>query len=100
MAANGEQYRKRTYGFVIGAALLIPLLVAFIMMSSKLAKMKTAVENNYAANYMKPGSKTLTVSRDLFLYSHVTKTPKPKENGSSSHTSSSGRSHGGGGGKF
>ena len=105
MAANGKPFNKKQYDtsyllMVLGGAILIPLLIAFIMMSKKLAKMKTAVENDYAANYMKPGSKTLTVSRDLFLYSHITKTAKPKNNSSSSHTSSSGRSHGGGGGKF
>ena len=61
--------------------------------------MKTAVENDYAANYVKPGSKQLTMSRDIFLYSHITKTEKPKNN-SGSHNSSSGRTHGGGGGSF
>ena len=61
--------------------------------------MKTAVENDYAANYMKPGSMNLTMSRDLFLYSRITKTEKPK-GGSDTHTSSSGRTHGGRGGSF
>ncbi|MBQ4527569.1 MAG: TPM domain-containing protein [Clostridia bacterium] len=84
---------------VIGCALAIPLLIAFVLMKSKLSKMKTAVENNYAANYIKPGSMRLDVSKDLFLYSHITKTPRPKSN-SGSHKSSSGRSHGGGGGSF
>jgi len=69
------------------------------MMNGKLSKMKTAVENDYAADYEKPGSKRLTVSRDMFLYSRVTKTEKPK-NDSGSHKSSSGRTHGGGGGSF
>ena len=65
----------------------------------KLAKMKTAVENNYAANYVKNGSKRLDFSRDIFLYSNITKTERPKNN-SGSHQSSSGRTHGGGGGSF
>ena len=104
MAANGEPYNKkqRSTAFiiiVIAAALLVPFLVARGMTNSKLRKMKTAVENDYAANYMKPGSMQLTASRDLFLYSHITKTEKPKESGGS-HTSSSGRTHGGGGGSF
>lgn len=84
---------------VIGCALIIPLLIAYFMMKGKLAKMKTAVENDYAANYVKPGSKRLDVSRDIFLYSHITKTEKPKNN-SGGHKSSSGRTHGGGGGSF
>ena len=75
------------------------MLIAFWMMKKKLKKMKTAVENDYAANYMKPGSMNLTMSRDLFLYSRITKTEKPKGD-SGTHTSSSGRTHGGRGGSF
>ena len=104
MAENGEPFNEEQNSsenslFIIGGAIVIPLLVAYFMMKSKLAKMKTAVENDYAADYMKPGSKKLNVSRDMFLYSHVTKTEKPKNN-SGSHKSSSGRTHGGGGGSF
>lgn len=43
-------------------------------------------------------------ANDVFLYSHVNRTAKPKDNdssgGSATHTSSSGTTHGGGGGKF
>lgn len=104
MAAQGKPYNKKTLTTsyvccVIGGALLIPLLLAYLMTSIKVKKMKTAVQNNYAANYMKPGSMNLSLSRDIFLYSTVTKTPKPKQN-SGSHTSSSGESHGGRGGSF
>lgn len=104
-AANGEPFSDlpNTPEYVlavIGAALLLPLIIAFFMMLAKLAKMKTAVENNYAANYMKPGSKTLNVSRDIFLYSTVIKTKRPKSNSGGVHRSSSGRTHGGGGGSF
>lgn len=104
MAEKGEPFNKKQYDIkylliVIGCALLLPLIIAWLMMQSKLAKMKTAVENDYAANYIKPGSKQLTMSRDIFLYSHITKTEKPK-NDSGSHKSSSGRTHGGGGGNF
>ena len=56
-------------------------------------------ENDYAANYVKPGSMNISVSRDLFLYSRITKTERPKES-SGTHTSSSGRTHGGRGGSF
>lgn len=104
MAEQGSPYNEKQYSNaylmgVIIAALLIPLLIAFIMMSIKLGKMRTAVGNDYAANYMKSGSMNLRVSRDIFLYSRVTKTAKPKSN-SGTHTSSSGRSHGGRGGSF
>ena len=57
-----------------------------------------------AAAYMKENSFRLHTRRDLFLYSHVSKTKKPQNTGSgggsSVHRSSGGRSHGGGGGKF
>jgi len=104
MAENGEpfnekQYDTKTLLIIIGCLILIPLIIAWFMMNRKLAKMKTAVENDYAANYIKPGSKQLNVSRDFFLYSMISKTERPKNN-SGSHTSSSGRTHGGGGGSY
>jgi uncharacterized protein len=104
MAKDGKPYDEKQYStkYLIGviiAALLIPLLVALILMKKKLKKMKTVVENDYAANYVKPGSMKLSVSRDLFLYSRITKTERPKSS-SGTHTSSSGRTHGGRGGSF
>ena len=56
--------------------------------------MKTAVKNDISGHYMKPDSMKLDFSRDIFLYSAVTKTEKPKPD-SGSHTSSSDRSCGG-----
>ena len=104
MARDSKPYNERNLSpkYIIGVilvCLLAPLLLAYIMMKQKLSKMKTARENNYAANYVKPGSMKLTVSRDLFLYSRITKTEKPKSS-SGTHTSSSGRTHGGRGGSF
>ena len=104
MAKDGKPYNEKQYStkYLIGviiAALLIPLLVALILMKKKLKKMKTAVENDYAANYIKPGSMRIDTSRDLFLYSRITKIERPKSN-SGTHTSSSGRTHGGRGGSF
>ena len=100
----GSPYNKKQYStkYLVGViifCLITPLLIAFFMMKSKLKKMKTAVENDYAANYMKPGSMNIAVSRDLFLYSKTTKTEKEKSD-SDTHTSSSGRTHGGEGGSF
>lgn len=104
MAKDGKPYNEKQYSMkylfgVIIVCLIAPILIAFWMMKRKLKKMKTAVENDYAANYIKPGSMKLTTSRDLFLYSKITKTEKPKSN-SGTHTSSSGRTHGGRGGSF
>lgn len=104
MATDGKPYNEKQYSMkylfgVIIVCLIAPLLIAFLMMRKKLKKMKTAVENDYAANYIKPGSMNLTTSRDLFLYSRITKTERPKSS-SGTHTSSSGRTHGGRGGSF
>ena len=108
MGEAGNPYDKKPLDIryiliVVGCAVLIPLIIAWIMMKAKLSKMKTAVENDYAENYMKPGSMNIAVSRDMFLYSRVIKTPRPKSNsgsGSGSHTSSSGRTHTGSSGSF
>lgn len=104
MAADGKPYNKKQLntGYVcgvVGSALLLPLLIAYIMMKIKLSKMKTANQNDYAANYIKPGSKKLNFSRDIFLYSTLIKTEKPKPQ-SGGHVSSSGEHHGGRGGSF
>ena len=104
MAKDGKPYNEKQYSMkylfgVIIVCLIAPLLIAFWMMQKKLKKMKTAVENDYAANYMKQGSLKINTSKDLFLYSRITKTEKPKSN-SGTHTSSSGRTHGGRGGSF
>ena len=104
MAAEGKPFNKRQHSMkyilcVVAGALLLPLILAYFMMHKKLCAMKTAVKEDNAANYMKPNSMNLDFSRDIFLYSTVTKTEKPKSD-SGSHTSSSGRSHGGMGGSF
>ena len=104
MAKGGKPYNEKQYSMkylfgVIIVCLIAPLLIAFWMMKRKLKKMKTAVENDYAANYIKPGSMRIDTSRDLFLYSRITKTERPKSS-SGTHTSSSGRTHGGRGGSF
>lgn len=99
MAANGEPYKKKiNILYVIAGIILIPLAAAFAFMTRKLSKMNTAVMQPGAANYMKPGSMNMNFSRDIFLYSTVSKREKPKE--SSTHTSSSGRTHGGRSGSF
>ena len=104
MATDGKPYNEKQYSMkylfgVIIVCLIAPLLIAFLMMRKKLKKMKTAVENDYAANYIRSGSMRINTSRDLFLYSRITKIEKAKSS-SGTHTSSSGRTHGGRGGSF
>lgn len=99
MAANGQPYKKKiNMLYVIAGMILLPLAAAFALMTRKLAKMNTAVMQPDAMQYMKPGSMDISNSRDIFLYSTVTKREKPKD--STTHTSSSGTTHGGRSGSF
>ena len=85
------------FGLVVAA---IAVLIMRMSMNTKRAQYS-------AGDYLKPGSYHLTTNRDMFMYSQVTKQPRPQQTnnspgggGSGVHTSSSGRSHGGRGGKF
>lgn len=101
MAKEGNPYHETDWGYVaavIGCAIGIPLILAFVMMKVQLSKMNTAVVNDYAANYEKPGSYHLDMARDIFLYSRITKIKKA--NTSSGPGSSSGGGRAGGGGSF
>ena len=62
----------------IAIILIVPAVIAFILMFSKLSQMKTAVKQNRADNYMRRETLNLTTSKDVFLYSRTTKTPRPK----------------------
>ena len=106
-AAQGEPYNEKPEKdgtsklMAIAAAILAPFGIAGIATGSKSKKMNTAVKQDYADSYMKQGSMNLTQSNDIFLYSVVNRTEKPKSDSSSStHTSSSGRVHGGRGGSY
>lgn len=83
----------------LGIGLVFALIVVFYMKS----KLKSVRFQPAASSYVKSGSMNITQSGDFFLYSHLDRRAKPKDNdsgGSSTHTSSSGSTHGGGGGKF
>ncbi len=86
-------------------ALVIAFVIALISVGIMRLRMNTAKPKGTAMEYIKKGSFKLTSERDLFMYSTVTKTAKPKDNdnsagGSTTHVSSSGSEHGGGGGSF
>lgn len=102
-AADGAPQPEDTTAhnmIVILCGLLLPLIIAFVATRIRLAKMHTAVKDDYAASYVKKGSMNITRSRDIFLYSTITKTEKPKPQESDTHTSSSGETHGGRGGSY
>ena len=82
----------------------IGFVIALIVTGVMRGKLKSVRFQPKADDYLKEGSMQLTENRDLFLYSHLDRRAKPKDNGSSggssTHVSSSGSTHGGGGGKF
>lgn len=80
---------KKTYGKAIAISMSAGLLIGLVAVGIMAAKMKTVRVQKEASDYVRPGSFHLTNSRDIFLYSHVHRIPKPKSN-------SSGGSHGGG----
>lgn len=82
-------------------ALVIGLIVAWISTRVMKGKLKTVHKQTMADDYVTAGSMKVDRSKDLFLYSRLDRTARPRESSSSStHTSLSGRTHGGGGGKF
>ena len=85
-------------------ALIIGLIAALIAIVIMRSRMNTARMQKSATNYLKDGSFRLRQRSDMFLYSRVTRTARPKNNtsggGSSVHRSSGGVSHGGRGGRF
>lgn len=110
-AKTGEPYDTNNLpkeSFDVFTSLLISLvvgiLVSLIVTGKMKGKLKTVRMQPAAEEYVRNGSMLVTESSDLFLYSHVDRRVKSKDNdsdgGSSTHTSSSGSSHGGGGGKF
>ncbi len=94
--------------FSVGFNLLISIVVGFIAALIVTTVMRSQLNSVHfqggARNYVKKGSLQVTSAREMFLYRHVHRRAKPKQNssggGSRTHRSSSGRSHSGGGGKF
>lgn len=102
-AVEGEPYDEKdgtSKLLAIAAVILAPFGISGIATGAKSKKMNTAVKQNYADSYIKRDSMNLTRSQDIFLYSVVNRTEKPKSDTSSTHTSSSGRMHGGRGGSY
>lgn len=80
--------RQKNYGKTIAISMGVGLLIGGIAVAIMAAKMKSVRQQSGASDYIRSGSMQLTHSRDIFLYSHVHRTPKPKNN-------SSGGGHGG-----
>ena len=78
--------------------------LAFIPMSVLKKQVKNVSAQPDALGYVVGDGLELSRESDRFLYSSVSRRPRPKDNsssgGSRTHTSSSGRTHGGSGGSF
>lgn len=105
---SGEQivyphYQRDTTLRDNGISLVAGFIIAVVAILVMRGTMNTAKAQASAADYLKNGTYHLKIRRDMYLYSRVTKTAKPQNNGgggSSVHRSSGGRSHGGRGGRF
>ena len=87
---------SKNYGKTIAICMGVGMLIGLIAVAIMASMMKTVRSQSGAADYVRSGSMHLTNQRDIFLYSHVTRTPKPKSNSSGS----SGGSRGGAGGRI
>ncbi|MBR3971857.1 MAG: TPM domain-containing protein [Ruminococcus sp.] len=68
----------------------VGIIIAFIVVLIMKAQLKSVRFQPKANNYLKNGSLNVTQARDIFLYSTIVRTEKPKSNSSSSGSSSSG----------
>ncbi|MBQ0097642.1 MAG: TPM domain-containing protein [Oscillospiraceae bacterium] len=75
----------------IPLSLILGFLIALIPMMIAKKKLKTVDMQSGAADYVKAGSMNVTQSNDIFLYRHVDRKAKPKND--SSHSSYGGGSH-------
>ena len=81
---------KKNYPKTMAISMAVGMVIGLIAVGIMAAMMKTVRSQDQAGDYICPGSMQLTNSRDIYLYSHVTRTPIPKNN------SSGGGGHGGG----
>lgn len=63
--------------------LVIGLAAGGITAGIMAGRNKSVRPKNSAADYVRSGSLQVTVSRDIYLYHHITRTPKPQNNSSS-----------------
>ncbi len=100
---NGERFEEPKSVGMLFIMLGIALVLAITITAAAKSSMKNARPGVNADLYAEGRKVNLIGSRDVFLYSDVTKTPIPKQQsggGSTGHISSSGRMHGGGGGSY
>lgn len=77
------------------AAVIVGFVVALIATGIMKGKLKSVYMQSNAREYVRKDSFKLTHSRDLFLYSHVTRVARPKNTSSGGSRSGGGGSRGG-----
>ncbi len=105
---TGDNAPKKPYWFVGNFVITfgIGFIISLIVTGGMKRKLKSIRPQSTADIYVKRDSMHITKRNDLFLYRHIDRIKKPKNNQanhsrvSNTHTSSSGRTHGGRGGKF
>ena len=103
-----EEEKAFDWALVVFVALAVGIPAGFITTAILKGKMKSEGLVGNAEDYVVPQTFVLDKSRDIYLYSTLTKVPRPKNDSpgrggihsSSGHMSSAGRIHGGGGRKF
>ncbi len=80
--------------YVFVGIIVIPLLVALFLTHLKVKQMNTVIKKTTADTFVKRESLAVNEAHEIFLYSTVTATPKPKNNPDDHHDS--GFSGGGG----
>ena len=97
----------RSLGSIPLICIVVGVIGGFIAVSIMKGKLKSVRRRGEASDYVRNGSFNITNSSDIFLYTTVSKTARPKADDSShggggggGHVSSSGTSHGGSSGKF
>lgn len=97
----------RSLGSIPLICIVVGVIGGFIAVSIMKGKLKSVRRRGEASNYVRNESFNITNSSDIFLYTTVSKTARPKDDDSShggggggGHVSSSGTSHGGSSGKF
>lgn len=84
------------WGFTLIVSLVIGLVAALIATSVMKGQLKSVRANDTATEYIKQGSMNVSVSRDIFLYRHISRTKRPKSNSGGSRSGGGSRGHSGG----
>lgn len=91
---------KKNYAKTVAICMAVGMGIGLLTVGIMASQMKSVRQQSGAADYVRPGSMHLTHSRDIFLYSRVTRSAKPKNNSSSGGSRSSGGGRGGAGGRI